>query len=127
LAPTLGNSLRTLSALAFLLGFALSLIQGMLYKIIPFLVWFHLFRGGAKAIKAGVPNMKEIILEPRIWRHFRLHIVTLLAALLAPWWDAATWLVMLGLLLQGILLGYATFTGIAVYRRTLKRIEHTSS
>jgi len=127
LAPALGDSLRTLSALAFLLGFALSLMQGMLYKIIPFLVWFHLFRGGAKAIQAGVPNMKEIILEPWIWRHFRLHIVTLLAALLAPWWDAATWLVMLGLLLQGILLGYATFTGIAVYRRTLERIKHTSS
>ncbi|HUW26892.1 MAG TPA: hypothetical protein VMW07_10265 [Gallionella sp.] len=127
LAPALGDDLRTLSALAFLLGFTLSLMQGMLYKIIPFLVWFHLFRGGAKAISVGIPNMKEIIQEPWIWRHFYLHVITLLAALLAPWWNAAAWLVALGLLLQGILLGYATFTGVVVYRRTLQRIKKAES
>ena len=114
--------LRTLSVLAFLLGFALSLMQGMLYKIIPFLVWFHLFRGG---ISTGIPNMKNIIPEPWMWRHLWLHGGTLLAALLAPWWNAAAWLVMLGLLLQGALLGYGVFTGIAVYRRTFRKIEQT--
>lgn len=120
--PAAADHLRTMSALAFLLGFALSLIQGMLYKIIPFLVWFHLFRGG---LKTGVPNMKEIIPEPWIWRHLWLHGGTLLAALLAPWWSVAAWLVMLGLLLQGALLGYGVFTGIAVYRRTFRKIEQT--
>jgi hypothetical protein len=120
--PMAVNHLRTLSALAFLLGFALSLIQGMLYKIVPFLVWFHLFRGG---LKTGVPNMKNIIPEPWIWRHLWLHSSTLLAALLAPWWNAAAWLVMLGLLLQGALLGYGVITGIAVYRRTFRKIEQT--
>ncbi|HEU0233752.1 MAG TPA: hypothetical protein VFQ94_01290 [Gallionella sp.] len=122
--PAASDQLRTLSALAFLLGFALSLIQGMLYKVVPFLVWFHLFRGG---ISTGIPNMKNIIPEPWMWRHLWLHGGTLLAALLAPWWNVAAWLVMLGLLLQGALLGYAVFTGIAVYRRTLKRIEQTAT
>lgn len=121
--PSASDQLRTLSALAFLLGFALSLIQGMLYKIVPFLVWFHLFRGG---LKTGVPNMKAIIPEPEMWHHLRLHGATLLAALLAPWWSVAGWLVMLGLLLQGALLGYGVYTGIAVYRRTLRKIEQTS-
>jgi len=121
--PAAGDQLRTLSVLAFLLGFALSLIQGMLYKIVPFLVWFHLFRGG---VKNGVPNMKEIIREPWMWRHLWLHRGTLLAALLATWWGAAAWLAMLGLLLQGIILGYGIFTGIAVYRRVLREIEPTS-
>lgn len=111
---------RTLSVLAFLLGFAMSLIHGMLYKIVPFLVWFHLFRGG---VNSGVPNMKEIIPEEWMWRHLWLHRSTLLAALLAPWWNVAAWLVMLGLLLQGMLSSYAIFTGIAVYRRTSGRIE----
>ena len=124
LLPTAGDQLRTLSALAFLLGFALSLIQGMLYKIVPFLVWFHLFRGG---ISAGIPNMKNIIPEPWMWRHLWLHCGTLLAALLAPWWNVAAWLVMLGLLLQGVLLGYGVYTGIAVYRRTLRKIEQTAT
>ncbi|OGS98443.1 MAG: hypothetical protein A3F73_09420 [Gallionellales bacterium RIFCSPLOWO2_12_FULL_59_22] len=122
--PDAGDLLRTLSALAFLLGFALSLIQGMLYKIVPFLVWFHLFRGG---VKTGVPNMKEIILEPWMWRHLWLHGSTLAAALLAVWWNAAVWLAALGLLLQGVLLSYGIFTGIAVYRRTLRKIEQTST
>ena len=121
--PAATDQLRTLSVLAFLLGFALSLIQGMLYKIVPFLVWFHLFRGG---VKNGVPNMKEIIREPWMWRHLWLHRSTLLSALLATWWGVAAWLAMLGLLLQGILLSYGIFTGIAVYRRVLQKIEQTS-
>jgi hypothetical protein len=121
--PPLSDLLRTLSALAFLLGFALSMIQGMLYKIVPFLVWFHLFRGG---ITSGIPNMKNIIPEPWMWRHLWLHGGTLLAASLAFWWKVAAWLVALGLLLQGALLGYAVFTAIVVYRRTLRKIEQTS-
>ena len=124
LLPSAGNLLRTLSALAFLVGFALSMIQGMLYKIIPFLVWFHLFRGG---LSAAVPNMKQIIPELWIWRHLWLHRGTLLAALLAPWWNAALWLTALGLLLQGILLGYNVLTGIAVYRRTRRKLEKVPS
>lgn len=114
------DRLATLSAALFLLGFAMSLMHGMLYKIVPFLVWFHLFRGG---VKSGVPNMKEIIPENWMWRHLWLHRSTLLAVLFAPWWNGAAWLVALGLLLQGMLLGYALLTAIAVYRRTLGRIE----
>jgi len=114
------DRLGTVSAVLFLLGFAMSLMHGMLYKIVPFLVWFHLFRGG---VKRGVPNMKEVIPETWMWRHLWLHRSTLLAALFAPWWNAAAWLVALGLLLQGLLLGYALFISIAVYRRTLVHIE----
>lgn len=114
------DHLATLSALLFMLGFAMSLMHGMLYKIVPFLVWFHLFRGG---VKSGVPNMKQIIPETWMWWHLRLHRSTLLAALFAPWWNAAAWLVAFGLLLQGMLLGYALITAISVYRRTFERIE----
>ena len=120
--PEAAGHLRTLSALAFLLGFALSLIQGMLYKVVPFLVWFHLFRGG---VSTGIPNMKEIIPERWMWRHLWLHGGTLLAALLAPSWNTAAWLVMLGLVLQGALMGHGVLTGIAVYRRILRKIEQT--
>ncbi len=114
------DRLAMLMAVLFLLGFAMSLIHGMLYKITPFLVWFHLFRGG---VKTGVPNMKEIIPEPWMWRHLWLHRGTVLAALFAPWWREASLLLALGLLLQGALLGYAVFTGISAYRRTRIHIE----
>ena len=118
------DRLVTLTAGLFILGFAMSLINGMLYKIVPFLVWFHLFRGG---VKRGVPNMKEIIPEHWMWRHLWLHRGTVLAAVFAPWWIAAAWLVSLGLLLQGMLLGYALITAISVYRGTLKCLAENSS
>lgn len=118
--PALEFHLRTLSVLAFLPGFAMSVIHGMLYKIMPFLVWFHLFRGG---MKSGVPNMKQIIPERWMWWHYRLHVGTLLAALGAPFWLPAAQGVMLGLLVQGVLLGTGVFTAIAVYRKNAARIN----
>lgn len=118
--PESNDHLRMMSVLAILIGFAMSVVQGMLYKIVPFLVWFHLFRGG---VKTGVPNMKKIIPEPLMWRHFWLHASTLLASLLAPLWNVAVWLFMLGLSLQGVLLSYAIITGISVYQRSLRSIE----
>lgn len=118
--PVAGASLRTLSALVFLAGFAMSVINGMLYKIMPFLVWFHLFRGG---MKTGVPNMKQIIPERWMWWHYRLQVVTLAAVLCAQWWAAATWVVVSGLLLQGLLLQFAVLTAITIYRKSLRRIN----
>ncbi|MCX7192320.1 MAG: hypothetical protein NTY60_01610 [Proteobacteria bacterium] len=113
---------KTLSVVIFIMGFVLSVIHGMLYKIVPFLVWFHLFRGG---IKKGVPNMKEIIPEIWMWRHLWLHIATLLATLLTCIWNAAIHLAAFGLALEGLLLCFSLYTGIAVYRRTLNALhEH---
>jgi hypothetical protein len=111
---------KILGGLLFVAGFALSLIFGMLYKIVPFLIWFHLFRAGSFH---SIPNIKEIIAEVWMWRHLWLHACTLAAALLAPWWDNAAWLFMLCLSLQSLLLGYVMFSAIAIYRRTLKRLE----
>ena len=121
------NHLRMLSVLAFLLGFAMSVMHGMLYKIVPFLVWFHLFRGGTNPANTRIPNMKEIIPERWMWWHIKLHGATLVAALLAIWLDIAASLVAIGLLLQGILLCYAILTGMSVYRNTLRQIEQAST
>jgi hypothetical protein len=112
--------LKILAGLIFLIGFAMSLILGMLYKIVPFLIWFHLFSGGSFH---SIPNMKEIIPEPWVWRHLWLHLATLAAAIMAPFWMIAAQLLMLCLLLQGVLLGYTLFTAIAIYRRTRRRLE----
>lgn len=111
--PAASTAMRTLSALAFLFGFALSVICGMLYKIVPFLVWFHLFRGG---MKSGVPNMKQIIPESWMWWHYRLQLLSLMAVFCAPFWIWGARAFMLGLLMQGVLLATGIFTAIAVYR-----------
>lgn len=71
-------------------GFGFSVINGMLYKIVPFLVWLHLhmrrFMGG----KTGgrVPNMKEVIPERRTRNQFRVQMAALVLVLAAPWWPA---------------------------------------
>lgn len=111
---------RMLGGILFIVGFAMSLIFGMLYKIVPFLVWFHLFRSGSKSV---MPNMKEIIPEPWMYRHLWLHGCTIFVAVLALWWSSAVWLLMLCLVLQSMLFGYVLFGAIALYRRTLKRIQ----
>ncbi|MHB0990045.1 MAG: hypothetical protein ACYC3O_04010 [Burkholderiales bacterium] len=63
----------------FIVGFAVSVISGMLYKIVPFLVWFHLnARSGAGR---AVPNMKQIIPDLAARRHMRTHLAALLLLL----------------------------------------------
>lgn len=58
--------------LAILIGFGFlySLLQGMVYKIIPFLSWFHLSSKGYFT----VPTMREMISEDMIKIHFFLYV-----------------------------------------------------
>jgi len=111
---------KMLGGILFLLGFAMSLIFGMLYKIVPFLVWFHLFRSAAKT---DIPNMKEVMPEAWMWRHLWLHGCTVAVAILSLWWSFAVWWLILCLVLQSLLISYMLFCAIAIYRRTLSLIE----
>ena len=111
---------KMLGGVLFIVGFAMSLLFGMLYKIVPFLVWFHLFRS---ATKTDIPNMKQIMPEAWMWRHLWLHGCTVIVAVLSLWWSSALWLLILCLVLQSLLFGYVLFGAIALYRRTLRQIE----
>jgi hypothetical protein len=69
----------------FLLGFAWSAVNGMLYKIVPFLVWYHL--QSQVTARGVVPNVKVILPETRAFGQFLAHLAALallLAALLWP-------------------------------------------
>lgn len=69
----------TLSFISFSIGFLGSLLQGMLYKIIPFLVWFHLSSSG----KWDIPTIKEIIDEEDMWVQLRLYQLFIVLFLLS--------------------------------------------
>ncbi len=75
-----------------LAGFALSAINGMLYKIVPFLVWLHLQNrqlAAAPGAPGAVPHMKQIIRDRRARWQLRAHclaLALLLAAAVAPRW-----------------------------------------
>jgi len=71
-----------LAGLLFLLGFAVSVVTGMLYKIVPFLAWFHL--QARLGFKPGQPSMRDYLPEARARGQLRLHLAALLCLLAAP-------------------------------------------
>jgi len=88
--PTLGGDARApvwLGVLA-LPGLFLSVITGMLYKIMPFLNWLHLQQAGGT--RTPPPNMKQMISEAAMRGQMRLHFTALALLLAAVPWPALT-------------------------------------
>ncbi len=72
----------------YLAGFAGSAITGMLYKIVPFLLWLHMHRRlhPRPGATARVPHLRELLPETRARRQLRLHALAVaLLALAAAW------------------------------------------
>lgn len=82
------NVYPLLLGVLFLFGFAVSVVAGMLYKIVPFLAWFHL-QAQLQAKAGTIPNMKQMIDEKRMRLQFRLHLATLALLIAAVAWPAA--------------------------------------
>jgi len=61
----------------FIGGFAISVVNGMLYKIVPFLAWFHL-QAQLQAKAGTIPNMKQMIDERWMRMQFYLHLAACL-------------------------------------------------
>ncbi|WP_127474838.1 hypothetical protein [Sulfurivermis fontis] len=71
-------------------GAVVALISGMLYKIVPFLVWLHLNNRMQEAGRwqGNLPTMRQVIAERQARRHLYLHgaaTVLLLPGLVWPW------------------------------------------
>jgi hypothetical protein len=86
--PRLGGDERAPLWLGMLAlpGVFLSVIQGMLYKIMPFLNWLHLQRQGGTVTTQ--PNMKQMIPERAMRGQMRLHFTALILLLAAVIWPA---------------------------------------
>lgn len=88
-----------------LFGAFASVMSGMLYKIVPFLVWLHL--------QGCIPKpllMHEVISESDQRQHLALHLPALLLSLLTPWQPGLA-----------IVAGMAVFGAFAVLLRNLLR------
>lgn len=68
-----------LFAMVFILGFAVAITNGMLYKIVAFLIWLHRF--SALVGKVKTPTMKEIIPDSPARKQFYLFVLCLLILL----------------------------------------------
>jgi hypothetical protein len=86
--PSLGASPRTMLWLGVLAlpGVFLSVITGMLYKIMPFLNWLHLQQQGGAGMP--LPNMKQMIPEAAMRGQMWLHFAALGLLLATVWWTA---------------------------------------
>ncbi|WP_428608419.1 hypothetical protein [Sedimenticola sp.] len=84
-AVALNPHYNLLLGVCLLLGVGVSVINGMLYKIVPFLSWFHLQNRqmSMMCMTVKVPNMKEFISDKAARLQFRLFLLTLLLALAA--------------------------------------------
>lgn len=91
LVVAVGESLAwpVLFAVLLLFGGFVSVTVGMLYKIVPFLVWLHLQNRGGGQVHA--PNMKKVLPQTHIDRQMRAHLLSLALLLLSAFWP--TWFV----------------------------------
>jgi len=89
LPAALAARLGVAASLLFGLGFALSVVNGMLYKIVPFLLWLHLQQRLATRIavryRIVLPNLTTILPEARCRPQFFLHLAALALLLAALW------------------------------------------
>ncbi len=112
-----------------IVGFAVSVINGMLYKIVPFLVWFHL-QSKNKAHGITVPNVRDILPEsrtrPQMWLHFAA-LGMLLAATLLPTMFTYPAALLFGA--SNLSLWLNIVAAVRIYRSTSARLEqaHTNA
>jgi hypothetical protein len=69
----------------FIGGFAVSVVSGMLYKIVPFLAWFHL-QAQLQARAGSIPTMKEMIADRWTRGQFHLHLAACALLIGATLW-----------------------------------------
>lgn len=85
LAPAAAGGGQSLApGVLFIAGFALSTVNGMLYKIVPFLTWYHL----QQTIGRDAPNVNQIIPERHARLQFALHLLAVSLLLAACYWPA---------------------------------------
>ena len=97
-------------------GFVLSIMVGMLYKIVPFLVWFHLNAMGYMSI----PTMNEMINKKLATTQFVLFIVSLLGLVCAFFMPVVLPLFAVTFILSMALLEYNIVTAALVYVKIKK-------
>ncbi len=116
--PWLAVPTRLIGVL-FLAGFGMSVVSGMMYKIVPFLVWLHLNNRLLEqpARRGQIPPMKRIIEERAARWQFRAHSLALALACAASLWPDAVRPAGLVLAVASALLGINLAAAVALYRR----------
>jgi hypothetical protein len=102
-------------------GVFVSAIEGMLYKIVPFLIWLHLQR--MCSLQTLPPTMNQMIAEPAMRRQYYAHLAALALLLAAVWLPALARPAGLAFMLDCGWLGINLVAGARVYLRFKDRIR----
>ncbi|MCB1938802.1 MAG: hypothetical protein KDE64_06330 [Rhodocyclaceae bacterium] len=111
-----GNALPLMVGVLVLMGGFVSVIVGMLYKIVPFVLWLYLQPRVTK-----LPPMTRMLSEPLIVWHWRAHLALLACLLAAPLWPPLGHVGGGGMLLAAGLLGASLLRVVQQARAALRR------
>ena len=94
----------------------------MLFKIMPFLSWFHLQHRqvAARRFDVRLPHMQAFIPERWARVQFGLHLGALLALTLAAVWPETVWLTPFGALMMMGAAALLSWLQLGCYRRHLQ-------
>jgi len=112
------SGMEGLIGILFLAGFAMSIITGMLYKIVPFLVWLHLTNSidMSSRWQMKIPNMKKIIPVQHARNQFWMHFGALFSIAVSLWLTELSVLASLLFIGSNLYLAYNLIRGALVYK-----------
>lgn len=117
--------------IAGLFGGLISVMSGMLYKILPFLAWMHMQNIGAALGVRKLPHMGSYLSETVAWRHFWLHALALALLLGAAVFGAAlpglSRFAGLAMAVAFATLGWNVFTAARAFRRARVKLGAASA
>lgn len=87
-AATRAPSLDVAAGVLLLVGAILSAIIGMLYKIVPFLLWYHL-QAALDVRSPAVPKVKAVLPDSHARAQFWVHLSALVSMVAACVWPGA--------------------------------------
>lgn len=119
--PAVAESPRhaLLAGMLLIVGCGYSVVNGMLYKIVPFLVWYHL-QARLTGTMHKAPNVRQIIPEKASQRQFSCHLVSLVLLLLAVHYpDWLTRIAAIVFIASSALLWANLVQAARIYRRTM--------
>lgn len=97
-------------------GFIFSIMSGMLYKIVPFLVWFHLNAKGYMSI----PTMNDMISKKLSKVQFFLFIVSLAGFIVSFFVPSVLWIFAVTFIISMIILEYNVIIPVLIYKKVIK-------
>ncbi|NYT65974.1 hypothetical protein H0A58_08335 [Alcaligenaceae bacterium] len=112
-----GTLLPVPLGILIIVGVGWSAINGLLYKIIPFLVWYHSQRDLQLALRV-VPKVKQIMPDAVGKRQYWVHAAGLTLLLAATIWPVLTRLAAAMLMISAAWLGISISRALLLYRRT---------